>query len=346
MKLLIVTQAVDQNDPILGFMHRWIEEFAKHAETTEVICLKEGVHALPPSVTVHSLGKERASSFQLLAFSFKKVQYSFRFLSLVWRLRGKYDHVLVHMNPEYMMLAGLYWKLSGKRASLWYNHPQGGFRLRIAAFFANKVFYTSPYAASARLKKSVQMPAGIDNEVFKLDSASRDRHALYMQGRIMPSKRVHVMLEALRLLRSHIPTTLTLVGPEDREYGTFLREKFRDLIDAQAVLFKGSVPNRETPALYRAAGVSVNLAASGHFDKSVLESMACGTPVILSSRAFTGLVPSEWVVPENNPEALALALQKIIELPASAFNALTKHERVVAEKHSLSALALSLMKAL
>ena len=58
MKLLITTQAVDTDDPVLGFFVRWIEEFAKHAERVEVVCLREGKHGLPPNVRVHSLGKK------------------------------------------------------------------------------------------------------------------------------------------------------------------------------------------------------------------------------------------------------------------------------------------------
>ena len=39
-KLLIVTQAVDTEEPALGFFVRWIEELAKRVESVEVICLK------------------------------------------------------------------------------------------------------------------------------------------------------------------------------------------------------------------------------------------------------------------------------------------------------------------
>lgn len=58
MRLLIVTQKVDKNDPILGFFHRWIEEFSKHCEKLTVICLQAGEFKLPANVTVLSLGKE------------------------------------------------------------------------------------------------------------------------------------------------------------------------------------------------------------------------------------------------------------------------------------------------
>jgi len=41
MKLLIITQKVDINDDVLGFMHGWIAEFAKHCEKLTVICLQK-----------------------------------------------------------------------------------------------------------------------------------------------------------------------------------------------------------------------------------------------------------------------------------------------------------------
>lgn len=347
MKLLIVTQIVDRDDPILGFMHRWLEEFSKHVEHIDVICLKEGKYELPANVNVHSLGKKEASSFQLLVSSFKKIKYVVRFLSLIWKLRKNYDSVLVHMNPEYVILGGLFWKLTGKRIHLWYNHPHSGARLAIAARMSDKIFFTSPFAASARFTQAQKMPAGIDLAVFKPQSGiERDRKLIYSQGRIMPSKKIHILLEAFQILRTRISTTLMLVGPEDVAYGRELRNRFSDLIDSGAVIFKGPVPNHETPALYSGAGVSVNLAASGHFDKSVLEAMACGTPVVISSKAFAGLVPPEWVVSEDVPEALANALEHMMALPADAFEKLCESEAfVIRQDQSLSTLSEMLMKA-
>ena len=89
MRLLIVTQAVDRNDPVLGFFHRWIEEISQHVQTVHVVCLKEGPHSLPSNVTVHSLGKESGRS---------RLKYVTRFYSYIWKFRGEYDAVFVHMN--------------------------------------------------------------------------------------------------------------------------------------------------------------------------------------------------------------------------------------------------------
>jgi glycosyltransferase involved in cell wall biosynthesis len=340
MKLLIVTQAVDTEDPVLGFFVRWIAELAKRVEHVEVICLKEGGHHLPSNVRVHSLGKEHSRQSRFV--------YAWRFETLIWSLRREYGTVFVHMNPEYMLLGGLFWQLWGKRVSFWYNHPQDDVRLRLALPLANRVFYTSPYAASVRSKKAMQMSVGIDTALFRPEALPRKPLSIYLQGRIMPSKRVHILLEALRLLRAQgVAATLTIVGPEDPDYGEKLRTDFGGLVRAGVLIFLGPKKNEETPALYASHRVSVNLAAAGHFDKAAFEAMACETPVIVSSKAFGGLVPDEWIVPEEDHVALAGALKRLLELSNETYAALGGAERQsVVKNHSLDRLAEELVKAL
>jgi glycosyltransferase involved in cell wall biosynthesis len=340
MKLLIVTQAVDTEDPVLGFFVRWIEELAKRVEHIEVICLKEGKHVLPANVRVHSLGKERGAQ--------SRATYALRFLRLVWALRRDYDAVFVHMNPEYLILAGPIWKLLDKRVCLWYNHPADNLRLRFAIAFAYKLFYTSPYAATANSSKAEQMPVGIDTELFVSQPVARNRATIYLQGRVMPSKRVETALDALRILHEQIPeASLTIVGPEELTYAVELKNRFADLIEKSAATFLGPRKNNETPALYSAHGAAINLAASGHFDKTAFEAMACETPVIVSSRAFAGLVRGEWVVSEKNPQALAEALARLIRLPEEEYAALGAAERAtVVARHSLTSLIEALLRAI
>lgn len=332
MKLLICTQAVDVEDPVLGFFIRWIEELAKRVERIEVICLRAGKYSLPGNVRVHALGQGN------------KLARGYRFKLLAWQLRREYDTVFVHMNPEYLIVAGPLWKLLGKKVSLWYNHPADNLRLRLAVLFANKIFYTSPYAATAHSPKAIQMPVGIDIALFAPQPVPRNRSAIYMQGRVMPSKRVEIALAALRLLRERVPSaTLTIVGPEDAAYASELKRRFADLIESGAATFLGPRKNTETPELYRAHGVAINLAASGHFDKTVFEAMACETPVVVSSQAFVGLVSAEWIISENDALALARAIAGLIQLSEGEYAALGRAEReTVVTRHGLAALIAAL----
>jgi glycosyltransferase involved in cell wall biosynthesis len=331
MRLLIVTQSIDLDDPILGFFHRWVEELADRVVSVEVICLKLGRHALPANVRVHSLGKEKGGR--------SKIACAFSFLWLVWSLRNKYDRVFVHMNPEYVILAGLKWRFLKKKVTFWYNHPAAGRRFSLAAKLAHQILYTSPYAATAKVAGAVQMPVGIDTDLFRPSGDAKMRSAFYMQGRITPSKKVAMALEALQLVRKSATANLTLVGPEDPIYGNELRKKFAELIKSNIVTFAGEKQNDKTPALYSIHGASINLAAAGHFDKSAFESMACETPVIVSSKAFEGIVPGEWIVPENDPEALADAMQRMVQLGDDEYRTLGAHERAqVVARHSLATL--------
>jgi hypothetical protein len=96
MKLLILTQKVDAEDDVLGFMHHWLQVFSKSFETITVICLEKGIVNLPENIKVLSLGKEQKKS---------KLRYITRFYTYIFKERKNYDVVLVHMNKEYVVLA-------------------------------------------------------------------------------------------------------------------------------------------------------------------------------------------------------------------------------------------------
>jgi len=286
MKLLVVTQAVDTEDPVLGFFVRWIEEFAKHTEHVEVICLKEGKHNLPANVRVHSLGKEHGAA--------SRAVYAVRFLKLIWQLRHDYDAVFVHMNQEYVLIAGPLWKLLGKRAYLWRNHYAGSWVTNVAAAFCTNVFCTSKSSYTAKYKKTVLMPVGVDTERFFPDArVARKPHSILFLSRISPSKRPEMLIDALAVLaREGQSFTASFVGsplPQDEAYYEILKEKVRSLSLADKVAFLPAVSNHQTPDLYRAHEIFVNTTASGSFDKTIFEAAACGCRVLAASADFAEL---------------------------------------------------------
>ncbi len=308
MKLLIVTQVVDSEDPVLGFFVRWIEEFAKHVETIEVICLKEGKHELPANVRVHSLGKTERSKQKAVGSRFV---YAIRFILLVWKLRREYDVVFVHMNEEYVLIAGWLWKLLGKRVHLWRNHYAGSYLTDIAASFCTKVFCTSKYSYTAKYKKTVIMPVGVDTERFTPDArVARKPHSILFLARMAPSKRPEMLIDALALLaREGLTFTTTFVGSplsKDEAYYESLKEKVRSLSLADKVIFLPGVPNSETPDLYRAHEIFVNTSPSGMLDKTLFEAAASGCRVLAASGDWAMLAGQDF---SFSPNASALAQQ-------------------------------------
>ncbi len=294
MKILFITQKADKNDDVLGVYHRWIEGLAQHFEKVSVICLYKGQTALPENVSVYSLGKELAVSSQW--------QYALRFLKLIWQLRNDYDRVFVHMNPEYVVLGGLFWKLSRKKVVLWYAHYLSNLKLRIAVLLADRVVTSIRLAFPFPTKKLQVLQQGIDTMLFspaKTAQSSSDNLNVLFLGRIAPVKNLDVLVRAIQLARQRIPVKLSVVGAPtlgrsaERGYYTGIKKLVDDLGLAGLVNFHNPVANKDTPAIYRKHDLFVNLTVTGSFDKSTLEAMACGIPVLISNLAFRDILGPE-----------------------------------------------------
>ena len=180
MRILVITQIIDQHDPGLGFFHRWLEVFANECESVQALCLKEGAHVLPSNVTVTSLGKEKGQS---------RLKYLWRFYRTIFVLRHEYDAVFVHMNPEYVALGGLVWRLMGKTVGLWYAHRAVNLKLRLAECFTNIVFTGSKESFRIPSSKILVTGQGVDTSIFVPHERIRDNTlTLLVVGRISPIK--------------------------------------------------------------------------------------------------------------------------------------------------------------
>lgn len=319
MKLLIVTQVVDTEDPILGFFVRWIEEFAKQTEQVEVICLREGTHALPPNVRVHSLGKERGAA--------SRAAYARRFLSLTWTLRNEYDTVFVHMNPEYVVLGGLLWRMWRKRIALWYTHKSVNLKLRVAVACAHTVFTASKESFRLRTDKLQVTGHGIDTDFFSPDPSAVREHWVLSAGRLTPSKRHDLIIRAVA--RAGWKLRIAGEGPE--------RKKLEALAQTLGirVRFLGGLSQTQLRDAYRKAAVFVHTSETGSLDKTVLEALATDTPVITTSDAYR-------VFPVLATEATQEAIAEALAQPQEN----DRRAQIIQERHSLRHLIRAIVDAL
>ncbi len=259
MKLLICTQAVDLNDPILGFFVRWLEEFAKHCETVDVICLRKGEYALPQNVSVHSLGTGG------------KLPRAIRLLSLSAKLRNHYTHVFVHMNPEYLVAAGWYWRLREKKTALWYTHKNVDTKLRIAEKFADVIFTASKESFRLPSKKVQVVGHGIDTEFFCPDASVAREAWVLSVGRLTKSKRHDLAIEHAHNAGKEL--RIAGDGPERSAL-----EVYAQTLGAQ-VQFLGGLNQVQLRDLYRKASYMIHTSETGSLDKVTLEAVACGCPI-------------------------------------------------------------------
>lgn len=329
MRILIVTQIVDRADPSLGFFHGWIEELAKHFEHIHVICLKKGEYTFPSNVAVRSLGKEEGVS---------RLQYVVRFFHYAWKLYPEYDAVFVHMNQEYVLLGGWLWKLLRKPVYLWRNHYMGNLLTDIAALFAQTVFATSEFSYTAKYKKTVLMPVGVDTNVCRpLPEIHRKSHSILFFGRLSASKRPELLLEALGILTKRgVPYTATLCGPGESSYIGFLQQKARALGIENSVRFLPGIPHIEIVRLCNEHEVFINLSPSGMYDKTMFEAGASGCVVLAVSKDFATFIGERFTVSHTSPEAVAENLRAALALSAEERARITSElHDAIRKEHSL-----------
>lgn len=314
MNFLIVTQKVDKNDPVLGFFHRWIEEFAKHCEKVFVICLHEGEHDLPDNVGIYSLGKE---------FGRSRFLYIFHFYLILWKLRGKYDNVFVHMNQVYVILGGIFWRSFGLPVGLWYAHRAKTFSLWLAEKFTNVVFTNTSKSFTVPSKKIIPLGHGIDTTVASRPNdyvKIRDKRALLCVGRLTSIKDQETVIRACGILaREKIDVTCTFIGGPATDNDKSYEEKLLNVACEEEVetkvFFKGNLTQNELFPFYWESAIHINACPTGGMDKVVIESAVGGAIPIVANESFRELLEpyaDRLIFRNGDAESLAECIRALL----------------------------------
>ncbi len=304
-KLLFITQKMDNKDPILGFVEGWVENFSHSFESVKVICLYKGEFNLPKKIEVFSLGKEKGLS---------KIQIIKNLYKLIYKLKGEYDAVFIHMNPIYLILGGPLWLVLRKKIYLWYIHTYSDKYLRLGIFFVNKVFSAFKTSFPIATKKLEAVGHGIDTNrfSFSLDESLNPKREVnfLMVGRITAVKNVAHALKAFKEINRD-GIYFKVVGSSDYrsfDYENKLKQELSDLISKNKIVFSGALENVLMPEIYRSSDILVNVTESGNIDKVVLEAMACGCLIITSNPEFKGIIPDEFIVASRDVNAIKSAM--------------------------------------
>lgn len=324
MTLLFVTQKISQNDDDLGFVILWIKEFIRQGIDVKVICLEKG--DFDSSFDVFSLGKEKGSCFWVRVF---------RFLKFVFTL--KYDRVFIHMNPEYITLAGWFWFLKGTPVYLWYTH----YKMHIHMFFAG-VFCKRMFAATAQSMpqyngsaKKIVTGHGIDFDFWiknkEILTNNNNPKKLLSVHRLCRSKRVELGILALKYLPEDY--SLTIYGRDvEKDYVKELHELINKESLENRVIFKGPTEPENLKDVYSSHRLMINM-ASETIDKTMLESMLFGIyPITTKANSFAIGLPVS--IKKDVPKEIAdfIISEKWKDYDVSYL------DKIVKDNHSLSAL--------
>ena len=349
MRLLFLTQVLDGEDAVLGFVSRWIGGLAGCVERVRVVALEVGDTAgLPTNVDWREIGRQGRVGRYL---RYRRV--------LDEALAGDgFDTVLAHMVPRYALVARRPARRHGAGLFLWYTHKGVDARLRRAVPLVDKVFTASPESLRIDAANKVVTGHGIDLEHFSGGGspAPEDPVRLLSVGRLTPAKDPLTVVEALaQLVAEGRDVVLEWVGgglvASDEGYEREVRERVEALGLAERVAFSGAVPYRDVPERYRAATVFVNASHTGSLDKVVLEAMASERPILSCNDSAPHLLRAmgrgaqELLFEAHRPDSLAHALRGLLEKSAGERARLGARLReIVREEHEVDGLMARLVR--
>jgi hypothetical protein len=310
--LLMLTPALDESDPMLGFAIGWVNALAHLVPHVTAVGLRSG--ATPALAgNVIAIGLDRpAAPRGVVAARLARIA-----------ARSEADACLVHMNWPMLLAAGPSLRARGTRTALWWAHGAVPAGLRVAEKFAHLLLTSADGACRIGGAKRRVLGQGID--VARFTPAAREPDCPFTvltAGRIAPVKRLDLVQRAC----AQAGVRLRIVGP-----GVL-----------PGIAAEPPVPHAAMPALLRGVHAFATAGATGSPDKAALEAMACGLPVVALGEGLRGALPADLAAPVIVPDEAAMAarlaaLASMGEAERRAFGALLRE--VVMQRHALDALA-------
>lgn len=329
MNLLIVNYAMDDASPALAWQVRVVRDLARHCRQVQVLTEQGGASPVPANVHVETMAAGRLDR-----------------LRQAWRLcrAGAVQAVFIHMAHRYAYRLWPVFRARGLPVLLWYAHGTVTWHLRLAHACVDRVISSTPEGFRLPSRKAVFIGQGVDTDLFNLRPAA-ERRDLITVSRLARRKRLDLLLDVMAQLAGE-GRRLRVVGaaltPDDAQYAAELRQ--RAAAQALPVDFTGPVPLADLPACYDTAALHLNVSQTNSLDKTVLEALACGCPVLTSNPAFRDLLAGhpELFIQDDTPAAIAAQVRRTLArpLPPAELRAL------VAGRHDLRSYAARVMEQL
>lgn len=154
---------------------------------------------------------------------------------------------------------------------------------------------------------------GVDCEQFSPIKEQADPLEVLYVGRLVETKGVQKLVDAFSQIDVNANLRIVGKGPLQED----LKQQVHELGIEDQVTFAGRVPNDELPAIYARSSVFVLPSSREGLPRTLLEALACGTPVVTSDLPqLESLIEGVGMtVPEEDVGGLAEALEQILSDP-------------------------------
>jgi glycosyltransferase involved in cell wall biosynthesis len=308
MNLLLINFVTDELHGVLAWQAKVVRELAGRCTSLVVLTSRAGTFSAPPNVSVYQVPRRPMG-----------VPHRFggRWL-LNWPLyricrRHRIDAVFIHMDMEWSYRLYPCFALLGLPVVVWYAHGTVSRRLRWAVRCADRVVTSSAEGCRVESPKVHVIGQGVDTSLFQIPAQRDPRDIIYV-GRISARKRVDLIVRTMEEIRKRDGLRgcrLRIIGPvltlDDIDYergiSAYLwRRGIQDDVD-----MIGYIPPEYVPRFYRTAFLHLNVSQTNSMDKTVLEALSSGCPVLTTNPAFRELLSGypEFFIRDDRPEAIA-----------------------------------------
>jgi len=173
-----------------------------------------------------------------------------------------------------------------------------------------------------------------------------DRILLLSIGRIHRKKGIHFIIEAMKRLKDQRVILLILGNKEDSLYVDSLESQSRTM--ENQVIWHEQVGSDEVWDYYHAADVFVLPSYDENFGMAVAESMACGTPVLISRNVDIWQdieADNAGFIVNQDPEEIAPLLKKIADNPGLLKEMGRNAKKAAEKRYNISNVATLMLKA-
>ena len=188
--------------------------------------------------------------------------------------------------------------------------------------YPSKIFMNRQYGIP--LEHIDVIPLGADDELFRFDAQARNeiRSQLFIDendtvfictGRIVPGRRLHLVIEAMKLMEAYNHLKVLLVGSGSQTYIEQMKQDIRTKGLEGRFIWHDMVPNRELYKYYSAADAAIWPCKASI---SMLEAMACSLPIIADDSPNMNemtYVNNQLIYQGHNPSNLAQQMEKLLD---------------------------------
>lgn len=307
MNLLIINYEMDPHSQVLSWQIRVAYALAENFNQIIVLTHKQqNIDQRVPNVKIISFPFLANAPFRWLGGEY--------ILNIwIWFLHRKYhfDRCFMHMNYKWAYRFFLFFKLSKIPVSIWYAHGTVSWQLRLAHYFANKIITSTEEGFKISSKKVVYIGQGIDTDLFKLKKFRHSINILYV-GRISKVKRIDALIAVLAVLANQIRMpkfTLTIIGgplnEDDRKYYDEIYEQIVQNKLTEQIFLEGPVKHQQVADYYNDCFLHLSFSQTGSMDKTLMESLATGCPILTSNPALFNLIDNKYKITNMDYQAVA-----------------------------------------